>query len=523
MLGTSIIVFREVLEAALIISIVLAATRMLPASRLWAMLGVAGGLAGAVAVAFGAEWIVAAADGMGQEILNASILLAAAAMLAWHAIWMAGHGRELAKQAKDLGQQVLSGDKSLFAIAVVIGAAVLREGAETVLFLYGLARGSDMTAMDVMSGGLIGLAGGAVAGASLYFGLTRIPARLLFSVTNWMILFLLAGMAAQGTGFLVQAGFVPPIVEPAWDTSWLLSDTSVFGKVMHTLVGYQARPAGIQLLVYVLSFASVALLTRVNTPKFVSVGVKAAAAALAAGFALAAQPTPAMAEFKMRYPNIDYREVEIENNFSATFDKRADHNHNLTFPTEVGIGILPFWFTEIEFEASKVRDEPATFDALTFENYFMLTEPGQYWLDFSIFAEYASARIDGEPDSVKLGLLFQKQSGKFLNTLNLYWEKPVGRDAEPVDTGIYAWQTRYMLDPLFQPGIEIYGEVADLNHPGRFQDQDLRIGPMFAGSYNLGQIGGKGKIKYEAGYLFGLTDATDDGAVRTRLEYEIGF
>ena len=233
---------------------------------------------------------------------------------------------------------------------------------------------------------------------------------------------------------------------------------------------------------------------------------------------------PAQAEFKVRYPNIEYREIEIESNASYTFDKRQNgNNHDLSFPTEIGVGVLPFWFVELELETAKHPGQKVTADALTFENYFMLTEPGKYFLDFSIFAEYAHVLHSETSDTAKLGVLLQKEYLKTLTTLNLYVEKEVGAHANTADTFQYALQTRYQLSPLFQPGIEIYGQIDDLNHPGKLSQQQLRIGPMFAGSYNLGQVGGRGKIKYELGYLFGVTDATEDRTLRTRLEYEVSF
>lgn len=249
------------------------------------------------------------------------------------------------------------------------------------------------------------------------------------------------------------------------------------------------------------------------------------AATLASTGALAVLTAgPALAEFKVRYPNIEYREVEIENNASYTFDKRKDgNNHDLSFPTEIGVGVLPFWFVELELETAKHPGQSVSADALTFENYFMLTEPGQYFLNFSIFAEYAHALHSETSDTAKVGVLLQREQERMLHTLNLYIEKEVGAGASAADTFLYAWQSRYQLSPLFQPGVEIYGQIDDLNHPGKLSEQQLRIGPMFAGSYNLRELGGKGKIKYEAGYLFGVTDATESGTVRTRIEYEVGF
>jgi hypothetical protein len=250
-----------------------------------------------------------------------------------------------------------------------------------------------------------------------------------------------------------------------------------------------------------------------------SIARPALACLLALSFA-----SQARAEFKIRYPNIDYREVEVESNYSATFDKRSSNNGRMSAPTEVGVGVLPFWFVELEGETSREPGQKWNFDATTFENYFMLTQPGEYWLDFSLFAEYSASGHRYDPDSVKLGALFQKQDMKWLHTLNLYWEKEVGSKAVSTADGFQiGWQTRYMLDQLFQPGVEIYGEIEDIAHPGPFNAQQWRAGPMFAGSYNLSQIGGIGKIKYEVGYLFGATTATEQGTLRTRLEFEVPF
>src|SRR6202162_4481768 len=108
MFGTALIVFREVLEAALIIGVVSAATQGIPGRSRWIGAGLAAGLLGSILVAFGAERISRVAEGMGQELFNATILGIAVAMLAWHNIWMSVHGRELATNAKQIGGDVRS-------------------------------------------------------------------------------------------------------------------------------------------------------------------------------------------------------------------------------------------------------------------------------------------------------------------------------------------------------------------------------------------------------------------------------
>jgi high-affinity iron transporter len=262
MFATAFVVFREVLEAALIISIVMAACQNVPGRGGMVGVGIGAGAFGSAIAAVFASAIADAAAGMGQELLNATILLLAVAMLGWHSIWMSKHGRELTRQIGNIGKAVSAGSRPLYALAVVIGVAVLREGAETVLFLFGVAAGGGNTIAALLGGGLLGLAAGVGSGAALYFGLLRIPLRHLFTVTNWMVLLIAAGMASQAAGFLVQAGILPPLGSPLWDTTAVISESSVLGKVLHALIGYVSRPAGVQLLFFLLTLGIIGFLTR---------------------------------------------------------------------------------------------------------------------------------------------------------------------------------------------------------------------------------------------------------------------
>jgi high-affinity iron transporter len=128
--------------------------------------------------------------------------------------------------------------------------AILREGSEAVLFLFGVATSDGASAQSVASGAALGLMGGIASGAALYLGLLRIPQKLLFSVTGWLIILLAAGMASQAAAFLVQAGQLPCLVDELWDSSQWLPRGSVIGQLLHILIGYDDRPAGIQLAFY---------------------------------------------------------------------------------------------------------------------------------------------------------------------------------------------------------------------------------------------------------------------------------
>lgn len=265
MLSTALIVFREVLEAALVVSIVLAATKGVPSRGWWVGGGLVGGVIGAGLIAGFADVISSWASGMGQEVFNAGVMFVAVVMLAWHSIWMGKHSREMAQQLSAVGKAVAAGSRPLTGLAIVVGVAVLREGSEAVLFLYGIAAGDPGQTSQMIVGGLLGIIGGVGLGAALYGGLLQIPLKRLFGVTNGLIVLLAAGMASQGVGFLVSAGLLPAWGDTVWDTSWLLKETSIVGKMLHTLVGYTARPAGIQLVAYIATLAVIVFLARATS------------------------------------------------------------------------------------------------------------------------------------------------------------------------------------------------------------------------------------------------------------------
>ena len=251
MFSTAVIVFREVLEAAIIIGIIAAATRDVPGRNRWISAGILLGLLGSTLVAGSASTISNLADGVGQELFNAFILGAAVLMLAWHSIWMASHGKQLAASARNVGNAIRDGASERSVLLAVIGIAVLREGAETVLFLYGIATSEQVGASTLLLGGFVGIIAGIAVGYALYKGLLRIPLHWFFTATSALVLLLAAGMASQMARFLIQADKIPALFTPLWDTSAILPEKSIPGLLLHSLIGYDASPAGMQLVFYV--------------------------------------------------------------------------------------------------------------------------------------------------------------------------------------------------------------------------------------------------------------------------------
>ena len=518
MLSSALIIFREVLEAALIVGIVLSATRGVTGRRRMVTAGIAAGIVGACLVALFAESIAGAAQGLGQELLNACVLFAAAGMLGWHNLWMARHGRELATQMSSVGRAVSEGSRPLYALGIVVALAVLREGAEVVLFGYGLAAGGAGVA-SMAAGSALGVAAGIAAGAALYLGLLRIPTRHLFTVISWLLVLLAAGLASSATGYLVQAGMLPAIKPVLWDTSALLSQHSIAGQTMHTLVGYTDRPSAMQLLVYAAALALMAGLTfAARRPQLMRPTLTAGAVLGVAMIALAVA-SPANASHKVYYPTVEYGETEFELRGHVDFDSRDDLDNGQVFKIGAGRGFAPRWFSELYVE---VEREPGgssyEVESYEWENLFQITEQGRYRADLGLLVEYSKARESDDPDKLEITPIVQKQFGRKLLTLNATFERETGSHAGGDWELAYAWQLLWSHREAVNFGIEGYGELGEVGDWKPSREQGHQLGAVIGGKF--GAQGHHG-WKYHVALLGGLTTYTPDATLAAALEYEI--
>jgi len=259
MISSMVIVFREMLEMVLVVGVLLAATRGLSGSRFWIGLGVFGGLLGAAFLAVFMEQMEASFDGDGEFIFNAVVLLLASALIAWTVFWMSKHGRAMSQHMQQVGGSVKEGDLPNTALAIVALSAVMREGSEAAFFLFGAAQGISEDGWSLFFGGLTGAGAALAMGTLLYFGLVRIPLKRLFSVIGWLLMLLAAGMASQAASNLVMIGWLPPLVDPLWNSSALLSSSSMFGELLHVLIGYDEEPSAIQVIVFAVSLSMMAM------------------------------------------------------------------------------------------------------------------------------------------------------------------------------------------------------------------------------------------------------------------------
>ncbi len=247
MFGIGLIVFRETLEAALFVGIIAASTRGIFHRTRWLTLGASAGVLGSIIMASAMGRISAWADGVGQELVSVVILSVAIAMLAWHCIWVGAHSADMAKDARHVGESAARGEQTLWALAIAVGLAVLREGAETVLFVAGLVSGTTEGPLMLAGTVAAGLALGASVGWLIYAGLGKVSPHRLFAVTNVLVLLLAGSLASQLARTMSQAGWLDLLDNPAWDISALMPNDSVPGMVLHGVIGYDASPSQLQL------------------------------------------------------------------------------------------------------------------------------------------------------------------------------------------------------------------------------------------------------------------------------------
>lgn len=250
MLVSLLLALREGLEAALIVGIIFGYLRKIGQMQYgraaWSGVLVAAALS--AALAFGITAIGAELKGPAEQLFEGTTMMLAVAVLTWMIFWMRSQARTLKASIESEVQKALVGGTAwgLFAAAFL---AVFREGVETALFLGAAA--FQTSGLETLIGALIGLAVAAVIGYLIYASTVRLNVRLFFDVTSLLLLVFAAGLFMHGIHEFQEAGLLPGLIEHVWDTSAFISEESLPGQFLHTLVGYTPAPSLVELLAYV--------------------------------------------------------------------------------------------------------------------------------------------------------------------------------------------------------------------------------------------------------------------------------
>lgn len=258
------IIWRESVEALLVIGILEAwlssrdpVTRRAGRRFLWS--GVGAGILGAVALAWILMMFSDALPEEGQQIFQTAMVLVAAGLIVQMVLWMRRNGRTL-KHDMETALSGAATEERWWGVFVLAMLAVLREGSETVVFLWGSLAGRPLDDLAAPTGAaLVGFAAAVATFFLLQLGGRILSWRLFFRVTEVMLLCLAAALLVTGIGGLADLGWLPTFGR-AWDTSRLLSDGGVFGGLLAALTGYRARPTVIEVVVFSLYWLTIARL-----------------------------------------------------------------------------------------------------------------------------------------------------------------------------------------------------------------------------------------------------------------------
>ena len=243
--------------------------------------------------------------------------------------------------------------------------------------------------------------------------------------------------------------------------------------------------------------------------------VLAAASVFSGGSAMAAE--------RIYYPYVTPGELEIEYFGSRSVDDDRGKNNVQKQQFSVGYGVNDWWKTEFYGKFEKEPQNNLTFDEWEWENIFQLTERGEHWVDVGAAFAYEWTPQSNRADTIEARLLLAKDVDKTSHVLNVIAEKNVGSGPKESLEGKLLWSSRYNYSQYFEPGFEIESDFGELKNTGSFDEQKHYIGPAAYGKIPLHLTAKADAIKYRLGYLFGVSDAADDGQVVAQLEYELHF
>jgi hypothetical protein len=231
----------------------------------------------------------------------------------------------------------------------------------------------------------------------------------------------------------------------------------------------------------------------------------------------------ARAEFKVYSPYVTQGELELETRGTIASDHDKEIDGNKTFIYEIGYAPTAHWATSVLLEQEATHEEGESghlnLEALAWENIIQLTEPGQYWADVALYLEYEKNLRDADVHQLETKLLLEKQIGRFTFTANPIFVHAIGPVGPHGLEFEYAWATRYRLRAELEPGFEAFGAIGRVDDVNTLSEQTHQIGPDVRGAFRVGS----GKLLYNVGYLFGITDGSPDQAFKFELEYEHYF
>lgn len=265
MFKIALVVFRECLEIALLLGIILAVTKQIEKSRIYIIAGSMLGTVLAALFAFFARAISVSFSGMGDEIFNTIIILITVVLISWTIVWMQGYGGKVRQDFNNLSEKIYSGDSSAIMLVLIVASTILREGIEIIILVYSISSVEVVEANSYILGLICGMVSGFSLGIVIYLGLIKLAKqKYIFRISTILLMLIASGFAAEAAGILTSSGIVMFLSDQLWDSSWIISDRSVYGKLLNMVTGYIARPNGLQVIFYISTIVIINILIQIK-------------------------------------------------------------------------------------------------------------------------------------------------------------------------------------------------------------------------------------------------------------------
>jgi high-affinity iron transporter len=248
--ATFVVTLREAFEAALLLGIVYSYLDRVGARAQyhWVTLGGVLGLVASVAAGLAVSFLSGPLLDLGPDLIAAAVIFFAVGLLTWHSWWMRQHARSISGDVQRRIDEARASQR-LWIVGLVAFTGVFREGAETVLFLWGLLSQASVSGLSGAVGAVLGIATAAVLGWGIFRGGRHVSLPAFFGVTSALLLLVSGGLLGTAIGRLQTLG-VLPATGVAWDTSWLLDEQGPLGGFLAGLLGYRAQPSTLEVAAY---------------------------------------------------------------------------------------------------------------------------------------------------------------------------------------------------------------------------------------------------------------------------------
>ena len=268
MIKLAIVVFRECMEIAFLLGVILAVTNPVKNSRKYIILGSVGGITLASLFAFFAKTISESFNGLGDEVFDSSVILFTAMLISWTVVWMQGYTKKIRRDLSELSNRISAGIASQLMLVFVVAAAIFREGMEIILFIYSITSAGNIEGKDYITGIGLGALSGLLIGMLLYQGLMKYAGKYVFKISSILLTMIAAGLASEAAGIMTSSGIIESLSNQLWDSSWLVQNDSITGKILNITIGYDSRPNGMQIIFYfatiILTFGMMKFRSRVS-------------------------------------------------------------------------------------------------------------------------------------------------------------------------------------------------------------------------------------------------------------------